>query len=134
VSDRTRAWQMNAISEDWAIAQQAANWVERLKTPSAQGSAEFMRWVRRSPLHVREVLLAMTIDAELDRIDPDHKIDIDELIAQSVSNVVRIGERAGVDPQATRRVRARWPWLAAAGAAAVLLLVLGGFIGVMNVR
>jgi hypothetical protein len=38
------------------------------------------------------MLLAMTIDAELDGIDPDRKIDIDRLIAQSASNVVGIGD------------------------------------------
>ncbi len=134
MSDRARGWQMNAISEDRAIAEQAADWVERLKTPSGPGSAEFMRWVRRSPVHVREVLLAMTIDAELGRIDPDHKIDVGGLMAQAASNVVRIGEREGVGPQAKRRVRAHWQWFAGAGAAAVLLVVFGWFIGAMNVR
>lgn len=83
---------MNAISGDRSIAEQAAEWVERLKTPSAQRNAEFMRWLKRSPTHVREMLLAMTIDAELDGIDPDRKIDIDRLIAQTANNVVRIGD------------------------------------------
>lgn len=120
---------VSATSVDRSIAEQAAEWVERMKAPSDRDRAEFMRWIKRSPLHVREVLLAITVDAELTGIDPDHKIDVDELIAESESNVAWIGEREGMGSHAMRRLRARWPLFAGVGVAAVLLLVVGWFIG-----
>lgn len=125
---RAKVWQMDAISEDRLIAEQAADWVGRLKRPSARENAEFMRWVRRSPIHVREMLMALTLDAELDRIDPDRKIDLDALIAQSSSNVVRINQREEREPPVGRRAGARGMWFAGVAVAAVLLLVLGELI------
>lgn len=41
------------------IAERAAEWVHRLEAPGDNDRAGFMHWVRESPLHVREFLVAM---------------------------------------------------------------------------
>lgn len=55
---------------DLQLAEQAAQWVQRLKrlervTP--QDRDEFMAWVKESAAHVRELLLAVNVDDMLAR-------------------------------------------------------------------
>lgn len=120
---------MTSLSEDKLVAVQAAEWVQRLKSPSDRERAEFMRWLMRSPLHVKEILLAITVDAELRGVDADHKIDVDALVSQAATDMPAIGEREGVDLDATPWVSSHWRLLAVVGAVAVVSFVLGLLIG-----
>lgn len=48
--------------EEALLAERAAEWVHRLPNASPQQQAEFFRWLKQSPKHVREMLLAMSWD------------------------------------------------------------------------
>jgi transmembrane sensor len=106
------------------LAKEAAAWIERLKTAGPKERAEFARWLRQSPAHVREALLASSWELVLHYVSHGRKLDIDKYVTASSTNII------GVDSAAARlpkRIRAlRWPWVAAmaasvAIAAAVLL-------------
>src|SRR5688500_735524 len=74
--------------EELLVAERAAEWLSRLRTGSAQDRAEFWNWLKESRQHVREVLLATTWDTVLSHLDPDHRVDVQQLITKSSANVV----------------------------------------------
>jgi transmembrane sensor len=74
------------------IAEQAAEWLIRLETATAQEREEFWNWVRQSPLHVREVLAAQACSAELGQLLREGRIDVDAFV-RSANNVHEIGNR-----------------------------------------
>lgn len=64
------------------MAVEAAEWVDRLKRADATDDDAFLAYLRESPRHVQELLLAHGWDNELAQLlDPDREIDIDTLIA-----------------------------------------------------
>jgi transmembrane sensor len=114
--------------EELLVAERAAEWLSRLKTAGPQERAAFVRWLKESRLHVREVLLATTWDTLLVHVDPRCAIDIQDLINASANVVpVRPGANsaAPAKPTATAPKRRRWPWIVSfsATAATVLLIV-----------
>jgi transmembrane sensor len=105
-----------------ALATEAAAWIERLKTAGAKERAEFARWLRQSPAHVREALLASSWDLVLHYAAHGRKLDIDKYVAASSANIIGI-EAAVARP--TRRIRAlRWPWVAAMAASVTITVAL----------
>lgn len=106
------------------LAQEAASWLQRLKTASPKEQAEFGRWLRESRAHVREMLLATSWETVLHHLGHDRRADVASLRA-ACRNIVAVNpiRRASIP----KRVSAlRWPWLAAMGlslavTAAVLL-------------
>jgi transmembrane sensor len=50
-------------------AEQAAEWLERLKTAGPQDRAAYLAWLRESSMHVREMLLATAWDRVLDDLE-----------------------------------------------------------------
>lgn len=118
--------------EDVIVAERAHEWLDRLeRSVDPNDRAEFMAWLKESPLHVRETLNATTFDTMLSHIlDPDHKHDIEALVRQK--NVVPLSNGAGqdmgsatVEPRAMRDKRARWSALIGIAAAACLAVVVG---------
>lgn len=79
------------FQEQLSVAEQAAHWVRVLNSDDPQQSAAFVEWIKASPLHVRELLLASWLDDELGAIDPERRIDVRELITRARSNVSHIG-------------------------------------------
>lgn len=81
------------------IAERAHEWLDRLeRSHDPNDRAEFMAWLKESPVHVREVLNATTFDAMLPHIlDPQHKHDIEALASQKNNNVVPLGNGAVQD-------------------------------------
>jgi ferric-dicitrate binding protein FerR (iron transport regulator) len=79
------------IDEDRLLAERAAEWLCRLQTAGPAEKALFVRWLRQSPAHVREMLIAMAWDDFLRHVDPQHKMNVEALAAQR-SNVVRISK------------------------------------------
>jgi transmembrane sensor len=63
-------------------ARQASAWVSALAKPGAGQHAEFVAWLKESPLNVREFLLAYSIDQGLSQVDPQRRCDIEALLAQ----------------------------------------------------
>lgn len=125
---------MNANrEEELLVAERAAEWLDRLKKAGPQERAEFFRWLKDSPRHVREMLLATTLETELPRIDPERRIDIEELLARSIPTVIPV--RPSGNPPAYEKPRrwTRWSWIASVGTAvAMFVLVLGWSGAAMN--
>lgn len=76
--------------EDLLVAERAAEWLERMKAPEPHERAAFSNWLKESPRNAREILLAMAWDVALDQMDPNHEIDLDELMARMSANVVPV--------------------------------------------
>ena len=119
--------------EELLIAERAAEWLARLNTAGPQERSAFLEWLKESRQHVREVLLATTWDTLLTHVDPDHRVDLQQLITKSSANVVpvRPGDFVVRVTDAQPRRWARWPWLAGFGAvAAALALLVFGWSGI----
>jgi transmembrane sensor len=65
------------------VAVRAAEWLGRLEAGRLQDRTEFVQWLEQSPRHVREVLLAETMDHVLKGVDPQREIDIHALAAKA---------------------------------------------------
>lgn len=111
-------------AEELNIATQAAEWLRLVQSPDFKEGDKFLAWLRESPLHVREVLLACGHEQNLQNLDPARRIDVKELLARASTNVRPIGEHGLAQPReiAPPRRRARWPMRIAASVAAVSLL------------
>lgn len=58
-----------------AVAERAAEWIIRLPEATLAERDEFMDWIRLSPLHVREFLLAATCKELLEQCSPFAGLD-----------------------------------------------------------
>src|SRR5689334_16660152 len=65
---------------DLKITEEAADWLVELKASGASHHAEFFEWVRRSPEHVREFLAVTGLARKLRNVDPQRRIDVNELL------------------------------------------------------
>ncbi len=113
------------------IATQAAEWLRIMRTSDLRDDEAFLKWLKRSPLHVRELLLAYRLDQKLTQLDAEHRIDIDELIAGLSSNVLAMNPRSTLpsSPALPRPRRARWiAGLAASAAAIGIAAVIPQFV------
>jgi transmembrane sensor len=101
------------------IAEQAAEWLERLKTAGPQERAAYLAWLRESRLHVREMLLATAWDRVLDDLERGKsKTVIDPPRPPTLLPAAR-------KPIATRETRGlRWPRLLAIATSILILLAL----------
>ncbi len=108
-----------------AIQAVAAEWVLRLDEEplTLSARAELLEWLKASPQHVEEFLLATAAWRELDDIDPQKQLDVDALLAEAETNVVALSEATpGVGSTNTPARRHVW-WLG--GLAAAVLITLG---------
>lgn len=117
----------NAIArqEHTLIAQHAADWLRRLQSADPAEHAAFIAWLKQSPVHVQEILLAMSVDDALDGFDAQRRIDLDALLGDA-RNVVPLRTDTRVTPaikQPSRQKR----WLVGL-AASVLLAVTAGLL------
>lgn len=71
------------------VAEQAAAWVLRLPTATPQEQAGFMVWLCKSPMHVRELLLAMRTERRLHQVAPKLTVDLKSLIPKEQSAVLQ---------------------------------------------
>lgn len=114
--------------EQTLVADQAAEWTLRLKLEGSQAHDALLEWLRESPLHVQEFLLACGIDDSMTRLDPNHIVDVDVLIARahSKSKVIPLADRLPLFRQRVgiQVTRGRRLWLAASGVAAAAALAM----------
>lgn len=103
------------------IAEEAAEWLEELRSGDPQTHAGFAAWIRRSPRHIEEFLLMKALDSEGARIDPERRLSVEDILAEARENVVALKK---VAPTRARRsstwINARW-----IAVAAVLVAALG---------
>jgi ferric-dicitrate binding protein FerR (iron transport regulator) len=79
------------FEEDRLLAEHAAEWLCRLPTAGAAEKEQFLHWLKQSPAHVREMLIAMAWDDFLRHVDPQHKMNVEALATQR-PNVIRIAK------------------------------------------
>jgi transmembrane sensor len=104
---------------DRLLAQQASEWHQILENASDSQRADFVAWLKQSPLHVQEYLETVYADQVLKHIDAERLEDIDTLIAQVAPSVVPLtGMSAAPASHSLRPKR----WAIGLGAAAVLAL------------
>lgn len=126
------------FQEQLSVAEQAAHWVRVLNSDDPQQNAAFVEWIKASPIHVRELLLASWLDEELGAIDPERRIDVRQLIERARSNVFPIGPHFSVPAPAPAPAPApkvqprRSAWIGRIAASAALFSTLA--IGVWYAR
>ncbi|MGH8189810.1 MAG: FecR/PupR family sigma factor regulator, partial [Steroidobacteraceae bacterium] len=76
------------------IAEEAADWVVRLTDGDARQHDQrgFVAWIKRSPLHLRAYLDAERTWADLGKVDPNRRLDVEALLAAPESNVVQLAD------------------------------------------
>jgi transmembrane sensor len=111
---------MNGIQDERLAAERAADWIARLKNAAPQDRAAFVRWMKESPKHVRDALLASALEIELRRVDPERKFDIEQLA--SSSNVVHMHADAAARPSNPVPL---WRWVAGFGLVAAVAAAVG---------
>ncbi len=116
---------MNIQQPENGMPEQAARWVGALNRGGDAERAAFTAWIKASPQHVKEFLLASALDKEAGQTDLSD-FDVDDILATAtgVSNVVSLG--SGRTGQTTAPMSAhRWPW--SAGIAATVAAAAGGW-------
>jgi transmembrane sensor len=83
---------MNArAAVDLRLAEEAASWVmRRLEDRSPECNGEFLRWLKESPHHIDEFLMAAAMYASLREGKVDGNFTIEELLGGTNTNVVSI--------------------------------------------
>lgn len=81
--------------DDMKIVEDAARWLVRLEEdPSAECQAEFTAWLKHSPRHLEELMLADAAYAGLEGIDLERRIDVHELLKDGGAEVVPLQSKA----------------------------------------
>lgn len=93
--------------EDLVVAERAAEWLQRLEKGGPEVHAEFARWLRESPRHVREVLLASAIRNALKDLNCVCPSEVAEIRARVVGSVVDLDLPV---PRSPTSHRARKSW------------------------
>lgn len=117
------------------IAQEAVQWICDLQASPASKQPELLAWLRRSPLHVEEFLVASAVWNELDAAPASDRAAIDTLIeearASSDANVVTL-HPADTAPSATSARKASSRRRRFAGLAAASAAILVGWFTWLN--
>ncbi len=75
-----------------AIAEQAARWLIELEDESPPASlADFTSWLKASPRHVEEFLLAAAAWRRFDDIDAEHRVEVERIVSEVSDNVISFG-------------------------------------------
>lgn len=103
---------------DRLLARRASEWHQIMESADLTRRAEFVAWLKQSPLHIEEYLEAAYTDRVLAHVDPQRRENIDELLEQIVPEVAPLDNswRGASDPITPRLEQpARWPrWVALA--------------------
>lgn len=138
------------------VAERAAQLLIEVQSGGVNERTALMRWIKQSPLHVREMLVATAWENLLNALDIGRKYSVDELMEKSRSTVTPIAERrdvvaanASAEPTAIAaaipidavpiiaaqapRARSSKPWIGYAAVASILFAVaLAGWTRFMS--
>lgn len=126
--------QFRSASE--AIQAEASEWVLRLDEAALDlpMRRQLLAWLKTSPQHIDEFLVASAVWHELDGVDAEKRIDVAELLAQANRNVVNLSaaesstrERAAAKPGYTCR-----HWLLGIAASITVALGLSLFFAIQD--
>jgi transmembrane sensor len=104
---------------DKLLAQRASEWHQILENAGESERAEFVSWLKQSPLHVQEYLETVYTDQVLNHVDAQKIEDVDALIAQVSQTVVPL---TGVSAEPASRSLRLNRWAAGIGTAAAVAL------------
>lgn len=124
--------------EQLLAAERAAEWLQRLEKGGPDVRAEFARWLRASPQHVRDILLANAFQHALRHMRAHHRVDVEALKNRCAFSVIAIGSskvasRHGTGVCFLRRIvrgmftagsRGAWPRAAAVALIAIVSLMV----------
>jgi transmembrane sensor len=106
---------------DRLLARRASEWHQILENATHSQRAEFVAWLKQSPLHVQEYLEIVYTDEVLKDADAERLEDVDALIAQIAPSVSPVSsESFTVSAGVIHRGRPWGRWMVGAGAAALL--------------
>ncbi|WP_129782369.1 FecR family protein [Peristeroidobacter soli] len=113
------------------IAQQAAQWLCELPHSDAGKRVDFVQWLKRSPAHIEEFLLASTICASFARERTSNSDEVERLIAAALqappsAEVTQLHATIDERPKVTADLARRRGRMAAA--AAICMLALGAVL------
>jgi transmembrane sensor len=112
---------------DKLLARRASEWHQVLENAGEAERAEFVRWLKQSPLHVEEYLETVYTDRVLKHVDAEGHEDVDALIAQVSPRVVPLTQASG--PEVSQRQRSRrWTMGVSSAAVVVLCALLSPFV------
>src|SRR5688500_4574578 len=78
-------------TDEQLILEQAARWHLLMQgAPSPEERAAFDTWLMDSRRHVRNYLLVVALERELTQIDPERRIEIDNLQSRTQGDVVQL--------------------------------------------
>lgn len=128
--------------EESLAAERAAEWLRKLQGDDPEVHAKFGRWLRKSPRHVRDILLASADHHVLKHMKAHHRVDVEAIRARCTQGVREIGDDDVINSRAHGKPEARsshymtrsQAWLRGKGswrAAAVMLFI--GFVSLMAV-
>lgn len=112
------------------VAQQAAQWLCELPHSDAARRVAFVQWLKRSPTHIEEFLLASTVCAAFARERGSASDEVERLVAEALeappsAEVMQL-HAATDEPVHAVRARPRRGWMAAA--AAICVLAIGALL------
>jgi transmembrane sensor len=105
--------------ETLSVAEQAAEWMLIMESPTTAERAAFWNWLESSPLHVRELILAVKTHRRLRGFDRTRELDVDAILARVQSSVAHIGAPADLEPKRPAKTR----WLSAVAACLALVTI-----------
>lgn len=84
------------------LLEEAEEWDTALRSGGTSARGQFVAWIRRSPEHLHAYLQFLSLQKEMQGLDPERNIDLSKLLTESTSNVVplRTDEQA-VSPQSS---------------------------------
>ena len=111
-----------------ALAAEAAGWVIHFDDGALDSNTRrvFLDWLRSSPQHIDEFLMAAATWRELDELDVERQLDVGDLIAQARQSVVAFGAEwesgtSVLDKKISTATRLNWrQWTAAAAVFVVI--------------
>ena len=71
---------------DRLLAHRASEWHQIMENATAAQRVEFVRWLKKSPLHVQEYLAAAYTDRVLEDIDPEREQDVNALVDEFLAS------------------------------------------------
>src|SRR5882724_1871730 len=108
---------------DRLLAQRASEWHQILENATESQRAEFVAWLKQSPLHVQEYLETVYTDQVLKHVDDERLEDVDALIAQIAPSVVSLDNESVTPSARPKRYGKKWKrWAVSLGAAAGLVV------------
>jgi len=117
------------------LAEQAAEWVMRLEDePTPECHAELVNWLRLSPRHIEEFLLAQATYRAFHELGPQHDVEIEELLTAQAGNIVAIASNAGRPVTPAKESASRRAWRPVAMAASLAVIAIAAGIGFLTQR